>query len=47
LTPFTCISRDVDEKGSLSMTIIALLNGIYNNIRIATATNKADVATTL
>ena len=32
LTPFTCISRDVYERGSLSLTIIALLNGIYNNI---------------
>jgi hypothetical protein len=36
-----------DEEGSLSLTIIALLNGIYNNIRIAAATNKVDVATTL
>jgi hypothetical protein len=36
-----------DEEGSLSLTIIALLNGIYNNIRIVAATNKVDVATTL
>jgi hypothetical protein len=45
LTPFTSISRDEDEKGCLSLTIIALLDGIYNNIRIAAATNKVDVAT--
>jgi len=47
LTPFSCISRDVDEKGSLSLTIIALVIGIYNNTRIAAATNKVDVATIL
>jgi len=36
-----------EEEGSLSLTIIALLNGIYNNIRIVAVTNKVDVATTL